>query len=255
MAMTYANAEPLVDIKTTMGDIKVKLYDDTPAHRDNFLKLVKEGYYDGVLFHRVIKDFMIQTGDPNSKTADSTTMLGAGDPSYTIEAEILYPKHFHKYGALAAARTGDQVNPERRSSGSQFYIVTGEKQDKRNLDRMEQRANNERKQNYFNALVKEHMDELKALRAAGDRAGMDTLRTKLIELTEANVKDEPLPAEMRAAYTELGGTPHLDGAYTVFGEVVEGMDVVEKIQNVETGAADRPKQDVRVISMKVADSK
>lgn len=251
MAITCANAESLVDIKTTLGDMKVKLYDDTPAHRDNFLKLVREGYYDGVLFHRVIKDFMIQTGDPNSKTADSTTMLGSGDPSYTLEAEILYPKHFHKYGALAAARTGDQVNPERRSSGSQFYIVTGEKQDSLMLGRIEQRANNERRQHYFNNLVKEHMDELKALRAAQDRAGLDTLRNRLIEQTEANVKDEPLPENLRKAYTELGGTPHLDGAYTVFGEVVEGMDVVEKIQNVETGSADRPKKDVRVISMKV----
>jgi len=255
MAITCANAEPVVDIKTTMGDIKVKLYDDTPAHRDNFLKLVREGFYDGVLFHRVIKDFMIQTGDPNSKTADSTTMLGDGDPDYTIEAEIIYPKHFHKYGALAAARTGDQVNPERRSSGSQFYIVTGEKQNARMLERMEQRANNERRQNYFNGLVKEHMEELKALRAARDRAGMDTLRNKLIEQTEAAVKDEPLPEELKKAYIELGGTPHLDGAYTVFGEVIEGMDVVEKIQNVETGVADRPKEDVRVISMKVGDAK
>ncbi len=120
-------AGPVVDIRTSLGDIKVRLYDDTPKHRDNFLKLVREGFYDGVLFHRVIKDFMIQTGDPSSRTADSTAMLGAGDPGYTIEAEIAYPRHYHKRGALAAARTGDQVNPERRSSGSQFYIVTGEK--------------------------------------------------------------------------------------------------------------------------------
>lgn len=251
MAMTNAHAEPVVDIKTTLGDIKVKLYDDTPIHRDNFLKLVKEGYYDGVLFHRVIKDFMVQTGDPNSKTADSTTMLGSGDPSYTLEAEILYPKHFHKYGALAAARTGDQVNPERRSSGSQFYIVTGEKQSPRTLDMMAERANHERKQAYFNRLCKEHMEEIRALQTAGDREGLEALRQQLIAKTEADVKDEALPEEIRKAYTELGGTPHLDGQYTVFGEVIEGMDVVEKIQNVPTGRADRPKEDVRVIKMTV----
>lgn len=251
MAMANVNAEPIVDIKTTLGDIKVKLYDDTPVHRDNFLKLVKEGYYDGVLFHRVIKDFMVQTGDPDSKTADSTTMLGSGDPSYTLEAEIKYPAHYHKYGALAAARTGDQVNPERRSSGSQFYIVTGEKQSARTLDMMEQRANHDRKQQYFNQLAKSHMDEIRAYQKAGDRENLEQLRKSLAEQTEAAVPDQPMPEEIRNAYLNQGGTPHLDGQYTVFGEVIEGMDVVEKIQNVPTGRADRPKEDVRVISMTV----
>lgn len=251
MAITGAKAEPVVDIKTTLGDIKVKLYDDTPVHRDNFLKLVKEGYYDGVLFHRVIKDFMVQTGDPDSKLADSTAMLGSGGPGYTLEAEINYPKHFHKYGALAAARTGDQVNPERRSSGSQFYIVTGEKQSPRALDMMADRLNHDRKQSYFNDLCRQHMDEIRAKQAAGDREGLESLRKELIDQTEATVKDEQLPEEIRKAYIELGGTPHLDGQYTVFGEVVEGMDVVEKIQNVATGRGDRPKEDVKVIKMVV----
>ena len=251
MAIMNVNAEPIVDIRTTLGDIKVKLYDDTPVHRDNFLKLVREGYYDGVLFHRVIKDFMIQTGDPTSKTADSTAVLGSGDPSYTLEAEILYPKHYHKRGALAAARTSDQVNPERRSSGSQFYIVTGEKQTARALEMMTQRANNERKQRYFNGLVKQHLSELRAMQAAGDREGMERMRQQLAEQTEDAVKDEPMPQEIIDAYVNQGGTPHLDGQYTVFGEVIDGMDVVDRIQNVETGRADRPKQDVRVISMKV----
>lgn len=241
-------SEPVVKLHTDLGDIKVKLYDDTPAHRDNFLKLVKEGYYDGLLFHRVIKDFMIQTGDPDSRTADSTAMLGSGSPDYTIEAEIKYPTHFHKRGALAAARTGDQVNPERRSSGSQFYIVTGEKQSQRNMEMIEQRANHDRKQQYFNKLTKAHMDELKALRVAGDRDGMENLRLKLAEETEAVVPDQPLPAELKDLYTSQGGTPHLDGQYTVFGEVTEGMDVVDAIQNVETGRADRPRKDVRIIS-------
>lgn len=250
MAISNGFADPVVQIHTSLGDIKVKLYDDTPVHRDNFLKLVREGYYDGVLFHRVIKDFMVQTGDPDSKTADSTAMLGAGDPSYTLPAEIDYPKHFHKYGALAAARTGDQVNPERRSSGSQFYIVTGEKQTARTLDMMEQRANHERKQKYFNGLVREHMDSVRSMQQRGDREALEQLRQELARQTEEAVKDEPLPAEIREAYLTLGGTPHLDGQYTVFGEVIEGMDVVEKIQNAETGRADRPKEDIRVISMK-----
>ena len=251
MATAFVQAEPVVDIHTTLGDIKVKLYDDTPIHRDNFLKLVREGYYDGVLFHRVIKDFMIQTGDPGSKTADSTAMLGGGDPSYTLEAEIRYPAHYHKRGALAAARTADQVNPERRSSGSQFYIVTGEKQSERALDMMAQRANHERKQAYFNNLAKENIDSIRQLQKAGDREGLEALRLSLAEKTEAAVKDEPIPEELRQTYINEGGTPHLDGQYTVFGEVIEGMDVVDKIQNVETGRADRPRQDVRVISMKV----
>lgn len=251
MAVTNIKAEPIIDIETTLGDIKVKLYDDTPIHRDNFLKLVKEGYYDGVLFHRVIKDFMVQTGDPNSKTADSNTMLGSGDPSYTLEAEILYPKHFHKYGALAAARTGDQVNPERRSSGSQFYIVTGEKQNERTLDMMQQRANHERKQQYFNNLAKNHIEEIRKYQQEGDSEKLEQLRQQLAERTEAEMKDEPMPVEIRETYINQGGTPHLDGQYTVFGEVIQGMDVVEKIQNAETGKADRPVEDIKIIKMTI----
>lgn len=248
-------AGPVVDIKTTLGDIKVKLYDDTPLHRDNFLKLAKEGYYDGVLFHRVIKDFMVQTGDPNSKNATPDQHLGAGDPNYTIPAEIVYPKYYHKYGALAAARTGDQVNPERRSSGSQFYIVTGNKISPSQAERMKLQAEYTAKQNYFNDLCRKNMAEIDSLRNARDEAGLKALQEKLVAETEANVKAPELPAQMLKDYETIGGTPHLDGQYTVFGEVLSGMDTVEKIQNAETGAADRPVTDIRIISMKVEDPK
>ena len=243
-------AGPVVDIATSVGDIKVKLYDDTPIHRDNFLKLVNEGYYDGVLFHRVIKDFMVQTGDPDSRTAESTTRLGSGNPGYTLEAEIDYPKHFHKYGALAAARTGDQVNPERRSSGSQFYIVTGEKYSKADIERMARQNAGQRLQAYFNSLVEQNRDKIRELQASGDKEGLEALRQKLIEETENNVRTD-VPEEVTEAYTTLGGTPHLDGQYTVFGEVLEGMDVVEKIQNAATGRDDRPVEDIRIISAKI----
>ena len=141
-----------VKLETTMGDIVVELYNETPQHRDNFVKLVQEGYYDGVLFHRVIKDFMIQTGDGNSKTAGPDATLGDGDPGYTIPAEFVYPKYFHKRGALAAARTGDQVNPERRSSGSQFYIVTGKIYSSDELKMMTQRLATVKKQDIFRRL-------------------------------------------------------------------------------------------------------
>ena len=136
-AQTAANADAFVEIKTSEGDITVRLFGDTPKHRDNFLKLVKEGYYDNVLFHRVINEFMVQTGDPDSKAAPVGKMLGSGGPGYTLDAEIVYPSHFHKRGALAAARQGDQVNPERRSSGSQFYIVTGKAYNDSTLSQME----------------------------------------------------------------------------------------------------------------------
>ncbi len=242
---------PVVDIRTSLGDIKVKLYDDTPIHRVNSLKNVREGLYNGVLFHRVIKDCMVQTGDPGSCGADSTKMLGAGDPGYTLEAEINYPKHYHKYGALAAARTGDQVNPERRSSGSQFYIVTGKKFSEAQLEQMRQRHLMDERQRYFNSLAMQHRSEIESLQTAGDKEALETLRQKLIEQTEAAVQDCPLPEQMVADYTTIGGTPHLDGEYTVFGEVLSGMDTVEKIQNVATGRADRPVEDVKVLSMEV----
>ncbi|MDE6576893.1 MAG: peptidylprolyl isomerase [Muribaculaceae bacterium] len=243
--------DALVEIKTSLGDVVVELYNDTPLHRDNFLKLVGKGFYDGVLFHRVIDEFMVQTGDPKSKEAKNGEELGDGDPGYTIEAEISYPRHFHKYGALAAARTGDNVNPERRSSGSQFYIVTGKKQNPARLDAMAARATDAKRQEYFMNLTKQYSDSIKSLRLAHDSVALENLRQELIKKTEEAILPENMPEEIREAYTTIGGTPHLDGAYTVFGEVIKGMDVVEKIQKVETDASDRPKEDVRILSAKI----
>ena len=239
--------ETIVDLETTMGPIKIKLYDDTPQHRDNFVKLVKEGFYDGVLFHRVINDFMVQTGDPDSKEAQSGQMLGGGDPGYTLPAEIIYPKHYHKYGALAAARTGDNVNPERRSSSSQFYIVTGRKASQMELDRMAERAVVGERQELFRKLFEQNKDSIKAMGDRGDRGAMMELRQQMIDSVEKSVPARPLPQEMAQDYLTLGGTPHLDNQYTVFGEVVSGMETVEKIQKVETDGNDRPKEDVRII--------
>ena len=243
-------------IKTSLGDIKVALYNETPKHRDNFLKLVKEHYYDGVLFHRVIKDFMIQTGDGDSKNATIDAQLGAGDPGYTIPAEFVYPKFFHKCGALAAARTGDQVNPERRSSGSQFYIVTGKTYTAQELANMEQQMAQMAMEQLFYSKASGHRGEIARMQNEGDSAGLMALQQKLMAEAQKDYEQnpvKPLTEEQRKAYTTVGGTPHLDGQYTVFGEVLEGMDVVDKIQNVATGKNDRPTTDVKVISMQIVD--
>ena len=247
----YDAKDALVELKTSMGDIVVELYNDTPLHRDNFLKLVKDGFYDGVLFHRVIDSFMIQTGDPNSKDAPAGKQLGDGDPGYTIEAEIDYPKHYNKYGALAAARTGDAVNPERRSSGSQFYIVTGQKFIGNQLEGMLMRNQQQQLEQTFQQLAMQHRDSIMAMQQANDQEGLEALRQQLIKETEAKVDTTPLPENLKIDYQEKGGAPHLDGAYTVFGEVVKGMDVVEKIQKVQTDNNDRPLEDVKVISVKI----
>ena len=253
MAKINDNQMTKVELQTSLGNIVVELYNETPQHRDNFIKLVNEGYYDGVLFHRVIKEFMIQTGDGNSKTAGPNAMLGDGDPGYTIPAEFVYPKYFHKRGALAAARTGDQVNPERRSSGSQFYIVTGKVYGSDELKMMTQRMGDMRKQDIFRRLVTENRERIQALQEAQDQAGMQELQNELIQLTEAEAAQSPfsMTDEQLNAYTSVGGTPHLDGQYTVFGEVIEGMDVVDMIQNVETGPADRPTTDVKIIKARI----
>lgn len=251
MTDTVNSGDAIVEITTTEGPIKVRLYGDTPAHRDNFLRLAEEGYYDGVLFHRVIENFMVQTGDPESKEAPAGKQLGSGDPGYTIEAEILYPKHYHKYGALAAARTGDAVNPERRSSGSQFYIVTGQKQSARTMEQAEQRMANDVKQKYWMRLMKENAAHIRELQSAGDRDALEAFRQELIARLEAEVEVPTLPEQLKQDYVAVGGTPHLDNQYTVFGEVIEGMDTVEKIQKAQTDSSDRPIEDIRVLSVKV----
>lgn len=206
LSMAKKEKRSVVRIETTVGTIRVALLDDTPIHRDNFLKLASSGHYDGTLFHRVIKEFMIQGGDPDSKTAPAGKLLGDGDVPYTLQPEFQLPYYYHLRGALAAARESDDVNPEMRSSGSQFYIVTGKK---------------------FGPA------SLKKVRAAQEEQG--------IEMTSQMFDD----------YQQYGGAPHLDGKYTVFGEVIEGMAVVEQISFVATDKNDRPLDDIRVIRMVV----
>ena len=238
---------PQVRISTNYGDIVVRLYDETPEHRDNFLKLAREGYFDGTLFHRVIKDFMIQGGDPDSKGAPAGKQLGSGGPGYTVPAEFVYPQYFHKRGVLSAARQADQVNPERRSSGSQFYIVWGKTYTESALNQLAAQLDGQRGQQIFNGLAAQHRDSIQAMYQRGDQKGLMELQNRLAAETDKILKETPgfaFTPEQIEAYTTVGGTPFLDNQYTVFGEVVSGLDVVEKIQNVATGSADRPKEDV-----------
>ncbi|MEQ8907890.1 MAG: peptidylprolyl isomerase [Vicingaceae bacterium] len=202
--MLSLSAQQKVLIQTSKGDIVLKLYEETPVHRDNFIKLVKEGFYDSTLFHRVIANFMVQGGDPQSKNASANRLLGNGGPGYTLEAEI--KKEFiHKKGALAAARQPDNTNPKRRSSGSQFYLVQGRTYPKQYLSRFEEE------------------------------------------------RETPYTEEQKEIYANIGGTPHLDGQYTVFGEVVSGLTVVDDIAAVTTNNADRPTKDVVITKMKLID--
>ena len=248
--------ETKLKIETSAGDIVVELYNETPRHRDNFIKLAQDGTYEGTLFHRVIKDFMIQAGDPESKNAPKGKMLGAGDMGYTIPAEFVYPKYFHKKGALSAARQSDNVNPEKASSGCQFYIVTGKVYSDSTLLDMERQMNQLRLNNAFQTLVQKNMKTIYKLRREGNQDGLLDLQDTLIAQAEAQVeKEEPFrfTPEQVQAYTTVGGTPHLDGEYTVFGEVLEGMDVVDKIQRVKTDRNDRPEEDVVIEKVTVLD--
>lgn len=200
-----------VRLETTAGTMVMALFDETPRHRDNFLKLVRQGYYDGLLFHRVIADFMVQTGDPDSRAAKPGQRLGDGGPGYTLPLETALPYRYHYRGAVAAAREPDEVNPERRSSGSQFYIVWGKTFNERTFPPM---------------------------------------RDYVSEMTGGEVEFTP---EMVRTYMNEGGAPHLDGQYTVFGEIIEGMKVVKAIQKAETDADDRPVEDIRIIKAEVVE--
>lgn len=204
-AKKIKETEHLVKIETSMGDITIKLYNDIPRHRDNFIQLVKKGFYNGLLFHRVINNFMIQTGDPQSKEAKRGDLLGNGSLNYTIAPEIDVPNHYHQTGAVAMAREGDEVNPERYSSGCQFYIVCSKKLSYKQIKQAQERVS---------------------------------------EATDGEVR---MDNEMINTYMTKGGAPHLDGQYTVFGEVIEGLDIVKQIEQVSTDINNRPNTDIRII--------
>ncbi len=245
------NREMYVTLKTSVGDIKIRLYDETPLHRDNFLKLARDDFYDGVLFHRIIQHFMIQTGDPDSRHAEKGELLGNGGPGYTLPAEIK-PGLFHKRGAVAAARMGDMQNPEKASSGSQFYIVQGRKFTDAELDKAEKRIDvmmrNAVYYHFIQQLTKAYADSGKA----PDQAFIQ--QEAMLEATDSIARITPyrFTQEQRDIYKTQGGAPHLDGNYTVFGEVVEGMDIVDKIAAVPTDQNDRPLEDVRILNVIVS---
>lgn len=248
--------EVTVLMKTDKGDIKIKLYNETPKHRDNFLKLVDNGTYEGLLFHRVIKNFMVQGGDPESKDAPKGKMLGAGDVGYTIPAEFVYPKYYHKKGALAAARQGDQVNPQKESSGCQFYIVTGKKYSDQELLSMENQMNEAKVTNIFNSIARKQMAKIRELQQKQDQNALYDLQEKIYAEAVEEAKKTPdfkFTAEQIADYKNVGGTPFLDNQYTVFGEVIEGLEVVDSIQVVKTDRSDRPVDDIRILEVEVCD--
>jgi len=238
---------PIVLIKTEFGEMKVELYNETPKHRDNFLKLAKSGYFDGLLFHRVIRDFMIQGGDPDTRNAKPGEKLGNGGPGYELEKEI-NPNLFHKKGALAAAREGDQINPEKKSSGSQFYIVQGVVFPANNIDAIEEEVTQKLAQNIMNQLARASSDSLIFYQKAANRRAFEKLVAKLQHQAMEKAKQTPfkLTETQKELYTTVGGTPHLDGNYTVFGEVIEGLSVLDAIAAQPTGPNDRPVKDIRM---------
>ncbi|MDR3653528.1 MAG: peptidylprolyl isomerase [Paludibacter sp.] len=244
----------IVCLETTYGNIKVKLYPETVKHYTNFLKLVNTGFYNGLLFHRVIADFMIQAGDPNSKNAQPGAFLGSGDVGYTIPAEFIYPRYYHKRGALAAARQGDQTNPLKASSGCQFYIVEGKTFTDFQLDSIERINAQKLEGKLFQKIVSAKQDEVKRYRLEHNQPRLDALRDSILAEVQKEMKNNlsyKLTPQQRTDYKTIGGTPHLDGEYTVFGEVVEGMDVVDKISKTKTDTNDRPIMDVKVIKAEV----
>jgi cyclophilin family peptidyl-prolyl cis-trans isomerase len=236
-------------MKTTLGDISIILYDDTPLHKDNFIRLVTTQFYEGVSFHRVIKDFMIQTGDPATKAGLSPGLKDSLS-NYTIEAEFR-SHYFHKKGALAAARQGNEINPEMRSSGTQFYIVQGTKYNDEELNRAESVTSSNIKQSLFISFLKQAGDSLRMVKSnPGEAEIHEAASIKMFQYLTSNPAYK-LSEDKRAIYKNTGGVPRLDGTYTVFGEVTEGLDVVDKIAAVPTDNNDKPITDIKILKIKI----
>ena len=245
-------------IETSAGNMKIKLYDETPIHKANFDSLVQAKYYDGMLFHRIIEGFMLQGGDPDSKAATPGQRLGTGGPGYTLPAEIV-DTLYHKKGALAAARQGDQVNPERRSSGSQFYIVQGKAMSDQELSQMEMYMSNGTRQQlgyYFfnlpeNAELKEKILYFQNARIVDSLNFYGSQIDAMINDSLAKGGGFTFSPKAKETYKTLGGTPQLDGQYTVFGEVVEGLEIIDSIAKLQTDQSDRPLEDLKMTIRKL----
>lgn len=241
-------SDHVVTIKTKYGDMVAILYDETPKHKENFLKLANDKYYDSLLFHRVIDGFMIQGGDPDSKKAPAGQRLGNGGPGYTVAAEI-NPKFFHVKGALSAARLGDAMNPEKASSGSQFYIVDGTKQTEAQLKTDHEKFNRALQQFFQKPENQAYRDSISTFIERGDQQGFQEYISSLKPVVEQQLGtsvDREISAEMLEAYTTVGGTPQLDGQYTVFGKVIKGLDVIDKIAAAPRDSYERPLEDIRM---------
>lgn len=240
-------------ISTNYGNMKIKLFNETPLHRDNFLKLVREHFYDSLLFHRVIQEFMIQGGDPDSKYAEPAKLLGDGDLKYTIPAEFV-PALYHKKGMLCAARNGDDVNPEKASSACQFYIVQGKKRTEEDLISFEKRINKPLISKIKDEILDkpEHKDLKEKITNFKKEQNNDSLMVyfkivnKLVEEAYTKTTHYTFPTEHKTIYKTIGGVPHLDNQYTIFGEVIEGLDVIDKIAAVGKNKNDRPLIDIRM---------
>jgi len=239
----------VVTIKTKFGDMVAILYDETPKHKANFIKLAKAHYYDSLLFHRVIPGFMIQGGDPDSKHAQSGAHLGQGGPGYTIDAEI-NPRFLHERGALSAARLGDQMNPTKASSGSQFYVVQGKKFTALELKIDGQKLGTAYQQFFSKPENKKYYDSIATFAKRNDNQGYENYIVSLKPIVEKQLGvnlEKPISPEALKAYTTNGGAPHLDGQYTVFGKVIKGLDVLDKIAAQPGDQANRPLEDVRMV--------
>ncbi|MGZ2369192.1 peptidylprolyl isomerase [Ancylomarina sp. YFZ004] len=246
-AVKLGKKDRIVQIDTEYGAVKIKLYDETPGHRDNFIKLAHKGFFDGTLFHRVIDGFMVQGGDPDSKGAKQGMMLGEGGPGYDIPSEF-HPNLFHKKGVIAAAREGDQVNPKRESSGSQFYIAQGKVYEPKALEALVVSINKKRANAVFENQRAQYKEELTQLQKDGEfdkfNTKMEEMKLKIDSISKSQFLI--LTDSMREAYSTVGGIPHLDQAYTVFGEVIEGLDIIDKIAAEETDGNDRPLKDMKM---------
>lgn len=241
-----------VRLETNLGNITIQLFDDTPGHRDNFIQNVKDGMYDGVLFHRVIRNFMVQTGNPDTREGvtekvepEDSTQMGPAIP-----AEIHFPKHYHIKGMVAAAREGDDINPQKASSKYQFYIVTGKFMNEQQMMSLEQAKLADKLDSVFNQKLKEHQNEINTLRSNREMTKLAALYDKLHEDAEIDFKESKVQFftdDIIRDYRMFGGAPWLDGDYTVFGEVTDGMKVVSKIEKAKTGDEDKPLKDIRII--------